>query len=62
MQENGNLALKVEVNKRYIDKKNCVVKITSVSPTGWYKSNLSSYREDGTCFHGPKLDLYKAID
>ena len=62
MENNMNTPIKVEVGKRYIDKKNCVVKIRKATPTGWFVSNESSYREDGTSFHGPKCDLLKAID
>ena len=62
MQPSANPAIIVAVGKRYIDKKNCVVTIRKVTPTGWFVSNESSYREDGTSFHGPKCDLFKAIE
>jgi hypothetical protein len=62
MVNNQNAPIKVAVGKRYIDKKNCVVKIKKVSKTGWYISDQSSYREDGTCYHGSALDLHIAID
>jgi hypothetical protein len=62
MEANMNTPIKVCVGKRYIDKKNCVVTIRKVTPTGWFVSNESSYRKDGTSFHGPKCDLFKAID
>ena len=61
MQNNMNPVIHVAVGQRYIDKKNCVVTIRKVTPTHWFVSNESSYREDGTSFHGPKNDLYKAI-
>lgn len=61
MEKHMNEPIKVEVGKRYIDKKNCVITIKSVTKAGWYLSNLSSYKQDGTCFHGSHLDLYKAL-
>jgi hypothetical protein len=62
MQANGNTPIKVQVGKRYIDLMNNVVKIEKVTKTGWFISNHSSYREDGTCYHGAALNLYKEIE
>jgi hypothetical protein len=62
MQANGNAPIKVKVGSRYIDLMNTVVKIKKVTKTGWFISDQSSYREDGTCYHGAALNLYKEIE
>ncbi len=62
MSNHQNTPIIVQVGKKYIDKKNCVIRINKVSKTGWFISNQSSYREDGTCYHGTDYDLHVAID
>lgn len=53
-----SLGKKIEVGKVYKDRQGTIVMITrGPSRTGWYYSEHSSYKEDGTCYHGTSLDL-----
>jgi hypothetical protein len=70
----GNETIKVQVGQAYMDKQGTVVRIRRQNfktiiekgepkkvPNGWFISALSSYKEDGTSFHGPKYDLWKKL-
>ena len=70
----GNTPIKVRVGHAYMDKQGTVVRIKKQNfetitengqpkkvPNGWFISAQSSYKEDGTSFHGPKYDLWKQL-